>query len=193
MDICSIKLKENGTKGAVITYRELKERGGLEYIDEKTLTCHTPVPDDCKQTMQNLLPFIVKIYGYNSRNLDELCISVTGVVSNPDNDGFMIIAQKKSINNKTVNLLTPYIIPEDEYPDYSNIMETIDKIFAEVKLYLSGEKAASPKQILLEFNKTGKVDVTAVEVDNEGAKRVIAEYLSEKGKIISKSQILETV
>jgi len=187
MKISKVKLLESGLKGVEVNYLSENPKEDLTFNDEHNSKFRTPAHKELKSEFRKMKFHLLTLCGYwredygkhynrlkdhlkdpgkdissSYEEVYKLLDSTNVTTISCDEDGnFQISGSIKVIGRKRVQLVTPKITQADEYDFESEALKLVDKVFAEVKSYVSGKTLPDTEQFLLEFYK----DVEAEKIE----------------------------
>lgn len=185
MQIASVKLVNSGTKGIIVTYAQTSNKDNRSFIDEHTSKKKAPIHEELEVAFESLREPLLDICGYPEPETYVSDLEVTGITYS--DKGFVLSAKLNILDGeKTINLVTPLIKDGNEYPGFMKVIQILDKIYEETKLYLSGEKSFSDVQLVLKLNSDKEgFDVDAFKLLSKEEQREIAtKVLQDQGSII---------
>lgn len=153
--ISGIKLKMNGLKGINVKYETAEVEGREHYANEHDDKRQRPVHQEIKALAKQLKPHLLFLCGYAYDVEDDgfealkMVTEVTGVSARSNQ--FLIMGKINSFENKEIAINTPLIKMSDAYDDFDPVMSIITKLFAEVDLYMNGEKRATKKEVIVDY------------------------------------------
>jgi hypothetical protein len=144
--IGQVKLIDGGLRGIEVMYQTTDIEDGMVYGNELVEKKHRPVTREVKKYMQELKDYFLELCGYNITGPNEdslvplrMCTEVTGVKGGANS--FLITGKIRSWEEKTIGLSAPMIKRDvDGFEDFDKVMEIVDKLYAEVSLYMKGKK-----------------------------------------------------
>lgn len=144
-----VKLMNGGFGGVKIDYTERDERrDGMPEFENvyPGVSFTAPVTTEMISGFQRLNGFLLDICGYplegRDRTLLDLNVEVNGITYDPAK-GFVLSGILKILDDKQINLVTPLLQNEEDYPGYGDIVGEIVRVFYDTKEYLSGRNRLS--------------------------------------------------
>ena len=148
--LISVKLLEGGVKGINIAFDDFSG----DYVKSFKGKLRSPVTVEVRDGIADLGSYLLDICGYplegKDREVVAANVEVCGITYE-DNKGFVLSGVLKVLDGtKQINLVTPLIGDESEYPGYGEIEYKIGNIFMDTMDYLNEKKVIS-KQLALQL------------------------------------------
>ena len=177
MKISKVKLVDRGIKGIEVSFMKQEDRGKMVFNDEYVVKYKAPVNTELRESFTKLHLHLREICGVSK----ELDVDVRGL--NYNGEAFLISGVVTTVlNEKVYGINTPLINADDDYVKYDSATSLMDKIYEEVRKYVSERKMMNPKQFVMEFAENkGKLD------DYDFENMSDSEALSKAREILEKS------
>lgn len=185
MEIASVKLVNAGLKGIVVTYAQASSKDDRSFIDEHVSKKKAPIHSELEEAFEELREPLLDICGYSNPEGYATDVEMTGVTFS--NKGFVLSAKLSILDgDKTINLVTPLIRDGNEYPGFMSVHQTLEKIYAETRSYMSGDKSFSDEQLVLKFNSDkDDFDVESFKkMTKEEQREIATKILQDQGSIV---------
>lgn len=193
MLISSVKLVNNGLKGIEVTYAMPTTKNSRSFLDEHKSKKKAPIHDELEELFISLKPFILDICDYTkeTREKDIIETELSEIIYS--DKGFILKGKKCVLQgDKTIDLKTP-LITGDDYVKFIETTKILDRIYDEVKLYMSGEKTLSDEQIVIKFNeKKEEFDIdTFKKLSKQEQREKATEILNQMG-VLDRKEVTTT-
>ena len=192
MLIRSVKLVSQGMKGIEITYAMPTTKNSRSFVDEHKSKKKAPIHSDLEELFLQLKPYLLDCCDYSAETREKDLIETEVVSLEYSNTGFSIKGKKSVLQgDKIVELKTP-LINGDDYDQFGDATLIMEKIYEEVKVYMSGEKTITDEQLVIRFNQNKEgFDVEEFKKLSKEEQRAIATQTLEKmGAIVIHSDEL---
>ena len=189
--ISKVNFIEGGLRGCKVEYEKVEKVGDREYRNTFNPTMKYPVHEELMKCMGWLKGHVLGICGYDredmvlNQNLEVIGVTISG-------GGFVITAKLEVYENgKTINLVTPLTMNDEEYSQYEAVMKIVDAVHAETRIYLSKTVVMEDKQYVIKFFEKNKAEKEHMGFDKdtflklpEGEQVAFATELLKKRKMI---------
>lgn len=186
MLIRSVKLVNQGMKGIEITYAMPTTKNFRSFVDEHKSKKKAPIHSELEELFLQLKPYLLDCCDYPQETREKDLIETQVIFIQYSNEGFIIKGEKSVLQgDKTVPLHTP-MITVDDYDQFGAATKIMDKIYDEVKVYMSGEKTLSDEQLVIRFNqnKEGFNIEEFKKLSKEEQRNIATQTLEKMGAIV---------
>jgi hypothetical protein len=202
MKIANVKLVNDGLKGIEVSYLGTSKKDNREFNDEYKVKYTAPIHKELRVAFSKLRFHLIHIfklrsfveahltedYQFKKQDLPKPdkaylqakdiwdSVIVSGVTSNGI-DTFLVTGKLKCFGNLITAINSPLIKEDAGYAYFSEAIEVVDEIYAEIEKYISGAKVADDSQIVMDFYKSKGQEEKLEEVQTYSPEQMKAEAI----------------
>lgn len=182
--ITKVKFRDGGLGGMVVTFEKPSKRSNENFRDEYKVNYKAPVHKDLLDFKTKLIAHLRDICRLSDDVADEE-IFVTEISSNAY-DQFVLRGNVRTYGETESPLKTPNIQDGTGYGKFLDVIEIIQGMYNEIRVYMRAEKQVDLVQLAMDFAaKDKKANVEDVaEMSDDQKEEYAREYLESKKYIV---------
>jgi hypothetical protein len=190
MKISKIMPKRNGVDGMTVFFEKPEQaQDGLSYNNEHQVSFKMPVSHELRILWTDSLTHFKTILNLNPKLPAEDIL--LNWVSFNNGGGIMAAVKIKARHGRWYSAVVPVVESADDYKDYDDLYEVLDKLWSATAKYCLGTMVATPRQYMLDLfensERSGKeFEMTREEIENlddEETLRIVREKLEARGDV----------